>query len=217
MSADLGRWIKAATEGLAEFSREEIRREITSHYEEARQGHVGDGLDDASAHAAALADLGDPAAANRGFRRSHFTEKEWKLVVGLSRTRFVLRPVPSVLAGLFTGAWFVAYAEFFHRWDVWWIFPAFVVYAPVAWGLRQWALRGFGVRASIAVLVFNMLSWQCLGFYLGTIPHDAREWIGSAAGLLFAVGFSYFFWVRRVYSGIWRKAWRLKGRLPLAE
>jgi hypothetical protein len=210
MNPDLERWVGTATDGLAEISREEIRREIAAHYEEALQAHRSEGLDGASAHAAALADLGDPAAANRGFRKSHFTEKEWKLLLRMARP--VFRPVPTVLISLFIVAYFAGYAAAYHRWDTLWLIPALAIGAWPCFALQRWAMRRFGLRGGIIAMFFTS---QTAGFgiyvYLAR-PH--RElYVG---GMIWAlVGFLLF--LRSAYGGIWRKAWRLKGHLPLTQ
>lgn len=69
-------WLEIATRKLAEPAKERIRAEIEAHYAEAVEAHREDGLSETDAQAAALAELGNPRAAGRRFRKSHLTERE---------------------------------------------------------------------------------------------------------------------------------------------
>jgi hypothetical protein len=69
-------WLKRASDGLTAPVKERIRSEIESHYAEAVDSHMTNGLSEAEARRAALAELGDVNDAARRFRRLHLTEKE---------------------------------------------------------------------------------------------------------------------------------------------
>ena len=77
---NLSEWLEIATKELVVPSERRIWAEVTSHYEEAVEGHLQNGLPIALAQEAALAELGDAKAAGRRFRRTHLTDLEfWKV------------------------------------------------------------------------------------------------------------------------------------------
>jgi hypothetical protein len=76
----LSEWLGIATNELVAPAERRIWAEVTSHYEEAVEGHLQNGLPIAAAQAAALAELGDAKAAGRHFRRTHLTVLEfWRV------------------------------------------------------------------------------------------------------------------------------------------
>lgn len=77
---NLSEWLHVATKNLAPMAVWRISKDITSHYEEAVEGHVENGLPTSDAEAAALAELGDASAAARRFRRAHLTRREFRTV-----------------------------------------------------------------------------------------------------------------------------------------
>jgi hypothetical protein len=83
---NLSEWLHIATGKLAPMAVWRISTDITSHYEEAVEGHIESGLPMCAAQAAALADLGDAKAAARRFRREHLTRGEFRSVSGLLRS-----------------------------------------------------------------------------------------------------------------------------------
>ena len=83
---DVSEWLEIATEKLAPAAKERIRAEIVSHYDEAVDGHLQNGLPRSAAHAAALAELGDAKAAATGFRRAHLTKFEFRIVVRMLKS-----------------------------------------------------------------------------------------------------------------------------------
>jgi hypothetical protein len=72
----LSEWLEIATKKLAEPSKERIRAEIEAHYAEAIETHCDNGLSEGEAQTAALAELGNPKAARKRFRKQHLTEWE---------------------------------------------------------------------------------------------------------------------------------------------
>lgn len=72
----LSEWLRIATWKLAGPAQERIRLEIETHYAQSVEVHRGNGLSEIDARAAALADLGDPEAAAKRFRKRHLTESE---------------------------------------------------------------------------------------------------------------------------------------------
>ncbi|MGD1020686.1 MAG: hypothetical protein ABSA12_15345 [Verrucomicrobiia bacterium] len=66
-------WLKTATTGLVAPAKQRIRTEIEAHYRQAVAAHVADGLSEARAKTAAVAELGDSIAAWKRFRRTHLT------------------------------------------------------------------------------------------------------------------------------------------------
>jgi hypothetical protein len=69
-------WLNIATEKLPPATKARIGLEIDAHFEEARERHRAEGLDEAEALLHALKDLGDPDAASRRFRCEYLTEKD---------------------------------------------------------------------------------------------------------------------------------------------
>ena len=80
---DLFDWLEIATEKLTAPALDRISADIASHYEEAVDGHLQNGLPIVAAQAAALDELGDAKAAARRFRREHLTESEFRAVTAL--------------------------------------------------------------------------------------------------------------------------------------
>jgi len=77
---DLWEWLEVAEAGLLPADMQRITKEITSHYAEALKSHLARGESGPVAEANALAELGDPRAAGRSFRKKHITEREsWRL------------------------------------------------------------------------------------------------------------------------------------------
>jgi hypothetical protein len=70
----LSEWLQIATRELTVASKERIRPEIEAHYAEAIEAHRRSDLSEWEAQKAALAELGDPHAAGKRFRKRHLTE-----------------------------------------------------------------------------------------------------------------------------------------------
>ena len=83
---NLSEWLEIATKELVVPAERRIWAEVTSHYEEAVEAHLQNGLPIALAQAAALAELGDAKAAGRRFRRTHLTVLEFEKVHGLLKS-----------------------------------------------------------------------------------------------------------------------------------
>lgn len=78
-----------------------ISTDIASHYEEAVEGHLQNGLPMRAAETAALAELGDAKAAARRFRQAHLTKWDFALV------SLLLRSAPRNWVGhVVRAAWF---------------------------------------------------------------------------------------------------------------
>ena len=71
---ELADWLNIATKNLALPATERIGLEIISHFDDAVGFYQAEGMAEAEAQAKALADLGDPAAAAKRFRKEHLTE-----------------------------------------------------------------------------------------------------------------------------------------------
>ncbi len=79
-SNNLSEWLELATNRLATPARKRIGLEIGEHYAEAVEAHLQEGLSETAAQAAALAELGDPWAAARRFRKQHLAEGEARCI-----------------------------------------------------------------------------------------------------------------------------------------
>jgi hypothetical protein len=73
-------WLKEATRCLARDSAAQVRSEIQEHYEAAREAAVSDGSTAAEAERIAIAQMGDPRAANRQYRKVLLTSAEARLL-----------------------------------------------------------------------------------------------------------------------------------------
>jgi hypothetical protein len=76
-------WLGIATANLSAPAKQRIRLEIEAHYADGVESHLANGCSEDRAHAAALAELGDPIAAAKSFRRRHLTITEAKRVRGI--------------------------------------------------------------------------------------------------------------------------------------
>ena len=70
---DLQSWLKKSTRGLDADLSEQIREDITAHYEDALDDYQSEGHDLATAHQMAMRDLGDESAVGAGFRHVHYS------------------------------------------------------------------------------------------------------------------------------------------------
>jgi len=89
-------WLHDATRGLGALSRLRIAEEVAAHYDEALESARADGAPDAEA--AAVASLGNPDAARRGFRRVYFSSREEKWIRGFGACNLntVVRLLPAL-------------------------------------------------------------------------------------------------------------------------
>src|SRR5260221_4530169 len=83
----LSKWLEIATKGLATAGKQRITQEIEAHFADAVEARVSQGKPEGVAKANALAELGDPTAAGKRFRKKHFTEKEAKPLGALGKTQ----------------------------------------------------------------------------------------------------------------------------------
>ncbi|MCC6143154.1 MAG: hypothetical protein IT368_05040 [Candidatus Hydrogenedentes bacterium] len=73
---DLDEWLHAATRGLCDAAKEKIREEIADHYFATVQDRVSEGVALEEAQLLALASLGSPYHARRGFKKAYPTQAE---------------------------------------------------------------------------------------------------------------------------------------------
>ncbi len=73
---NLSAWLESTTGDLVPSAQARVRPEIEAHYAEAVQSQLSRGAAEPVARVAALADLGEPRAAARRFRRQYLTVKE---------------------------------------------------------------------------------------------------------------------------------------------
>jgi hypothetical protein len=73
-------WLQIATDKLSTPAKERIRVEIEAHFAESRENHQANGFSEDEARVASLAELGDPYAAGKHFRRRYLTQNEaWRV------------------------------------------------------------------------------------------------------------------------------------------
>jgi hypothetical protein len=80
MSELLERWLGRATKGLSSDSRQQVWAEIRAHYASACEDALAAGASEADSDRAAVALLGDAAAANREYRKVLLTSAEAALL-----------------------------------------------------------------------------------------------------------------------------------------
>lgn len=73
-------WLNIATEKLSPPDKARIALEISSHFEEARERHRAEGMDEAEGLVQAIQELGDPTSASRRFRRDYLTDNDITLL-----------------------------------------------------------------------------------------------------------------------------------------
>jgi hypothetical protein len=111
MSVLLEIWLKRATRHLSEESRAQVRTEIEAHYESACEEALASGASADQADRTAVGSLGDPASANRAYRKVLLTSTEAAL---LHETR----------CGVWSGSkrWL---------WLLFWLLPTLILIAAV--------------------------------------------------------------------------------------
>ena len=95
-------WLVIATKDLAPAARVRICAEIEAHFADGLEGHQAEGRSLAQAHQAVLAELGDPFAAGKRFRKRHLTVKEAAFIQTLISRFYIIRIVALLIinAGL---------------------------------------------------------------------------------------------------------------------
>lgn len=182
-------WLHDATRGLGALSRLRIAEEVAAHYDEALESARADGAPDAEA--AAVASLGNPDAARRGFRRVYFSarEEKWIRGFGACNPNTLVRLLPALF--LILGSIQMLALGF----------TAFVVEDPVAPALvmiggmfvtmgicetvkRHWARRGRLRRAKWVDVFFS--AFVTLGLLPLIFATSIRQnwWLTYAAILL---------------------------------
>lgn len=81
----LERWLTIATRRLSAGAALQVRTEIESHYESAFDSALGEGLTESAASARAVESLGDPAEANRAYRKVLLTSLELTWLANFTR------------------------------------------------------------------------------------------------------------------------------------
>lgn len=126
----LEQWLSDATRGLSPESAARVRAEIQQHYDSTREAG-GD----------ALAALGDPRAANRGYRRVLLTEQEAMMAAVLTQPkRASLKRILLGSALVSALVWWQAGSRF-HGPGFWPITIAIFSILPVAWFFPQTTIR----------------------------------------------------------------------------
>src|SRR5882724_8024183 len=113
----LSNWLEIATKDLAQAGKQRITQEIEAHFADAVEARLSQGKPEPVAKANALAELGDPTAAGKRFRKKHFTEKEAKLLGAIGKTKS--RPRELLLCYLISALLYLVYVvwlpAFAHR------------------------------------------------------------------------------------------------------
>ena len=174
-SPRLEQWLQRATKCLSNDSRATVRTEIQDHYETGCDQAMAGGATRYEAESIALLALGDPAHANRLYRRSLLTSSEARLLSqGRSETRLICsRPVlKTIFLSLPAVAFLAGLAAFFMKANSLAGFlvpialclsvmvhgPFFPIYTP----LRSRIYRGlkWAALSALFVLVMLALGWK---------------------------------------------------------
>lgn len=75
---DFEKWLAAATDGLSRSVRQRLHLELASHYQDAVEAGIADGLSKEEASAKALQSLGAPKVAREIFRQEYPLEMPWE-------------------------------------------------------------------------------------------------------------------------------------------
>ena len=153
----LEKWLADATRGLSPESAAQARTEIQQHYDSASE--AGDD---------AIAALGDPRAANRGYRKVLLTEQEAMLAPALTRAK---RPGLSVMllvsAMLATFLWLLSHK---HCPGFWPVTIAMCITVPLSWFFPATTLkrsRALVWLAGVQAAVVAGISWWYQGWVVG--------------------------------------------------
>jgi hypothetical protein len=155
-------WLQIATDKLSALAKERIWLEIEAHFADSVESHQAAGRSETEAGVAALAELGDPDAAAKHFRRRHLTEKDTKRVGQISKSW--RRPF-WLLVGYATDALLYFYfLHVFKRLHAPLFFPAFGIFmCAVLQTIGFFVARGKNSRPDIRLLVLiQILAYGCL-------------------------------------------------------
>jgi hypothetical protein len=208
----LAEWLNTATEKLSLPAKERIKLEITSHFEDALESYMAEGLNEPDAQAKALADLGDARSAARRFQREHLTESDVRRIKHNLGWNSGWRRRLNVLSSLGLGAAFVL------------VFPD--QFAPVlsiiigvvnlSLGLAYYFItrpRKLSANVSAVLLIAFML--ECVkGFALGYLFGfmGGFNWLGATScsfivlGPLCVASWKIRFWLKlRRMADVWQE------------
>ena len=180
---NLAEWLDVATQHIVPVAQARIRAEVEAHYAEAVQASLRQSRSEFDAHAAALADLGDAAAAGTRFRREHLTTQDpdalaniaWlQICFGLLWVSALITlhslPDPNAKPGPL-GVLFI-------------LFFFFVVCPVTALSLRKFIMRSRKIPTQRLIFMLLFITCLNLGAFLTTDPggHSGRHlsWWSSA-------------------------------------
>jgi len=176
-------WLQIATAKLSTPAKERIRLEIEAHSADSVESHQAAGCSEAEARLAALAELGDPYAAAKRFRRRHLTEKEEKKVrevLELSGGRHWL------LLAYFVDAFFYFFLHALKPYHAPLVFGTVAVFVCV--GLQTigfFVARRNGSKPDIRLLVLIHVLLDAFFMLLGVCLGIGRLW---GLGLAISIG-----------------------------
>jgi hypothetical protein len=155
-------WLQIATDKLSTLAKERIWLEIEAHFADSVESHQTAGCSETEAALAALAELGDPYAAAKRFRRRHLTENDTKRVGQISQS---MRRPWWLFVGYACDA--LVYLYFLHvlkRLHAPLVFPAVVIFM-CAWfqTIGFFVARGKNSKPDLRLLVLiEILAFGCL-------------------------------------------------------
>jgi len=121
----LAEWLEIATAKLTTPAQERIRTEIEAHFAESVESHQMAGFSEAEASLAAVAELGDPHAAAKRFRKRHLTEKEAQRIGAMPK--YLGRPGSLVMFYITDAFLYFFYLHLLRRYHAPVVFPVVVV------------------------------------------------------------------------------------------
>jgi hypothetical protein len=182
-------WLVIATKNLAPVGKVRICAEIEAHFADGVEGHLAEGHSLEQARQAVLAELGDPWAAGKRFRKRHLTEKEAAFIQILSSRLYPIRLVALVTIGLgfplFTVSFFASTLWFHQASLVRIILPAtiaVVVAIAIALFITRHRKTAEGIRLTVAVeLISNIFPIVLFPWAVSKPPLPWPVFFGVAA------------------------------------
>jgi uncharacterized membrane protein len=179
---NLYKWLEIATAELIPPSGERIRLEIEAHFADSVESHQANGCSEAEAHAAVLAELGDPIEAAKRFRRRHLTEKDAKQV----RQMLNVGGIARLLAWYAMDALFYIYFLYFlkgHHLPLGFIAAALIMLAALQTSCF-FVARPKGSKPDIRLLALTHVFYDGCFVVILTLMAVGTSWAGVSVGLI---------------------------------
>lgn len=159
---DIDEWLKVATAGLCDEAKARVRSEIESHYQDALDSLVQDGLTEKAVVRQAIEALGDPKAARKIFRSIHLTVFQYRIVKCLSVELDDAKQRSNRRGRILTGILIVAYVvanALLTAFGHWGGIEDALRMAPLVYSLCRFHPSTYNRFPPRAGLIFDMIYW----------------------------------------------------------